>query len=622
VWRNLARLSSTGALKWSFELYLLCDELSYMLNWYYSRNSILKVLSSLRQLMTNAPSPLDPSLKTALNALDEINAKTVKYDDKEFRYELIPILDLVRSHNKKAIVSFTSGAPKAEARLQAQVAVLARLAAADGPIETPDYEAATYLLAQGSDLKNDLEPIRGHWKRSYDRLNRESKRKIPVLVLGKHGKTRTKWVKDPVPRSKIFWEIPDFRDVEYHIAWIRLRERARFPGFEDVVSEIRNGFRDGILAEGGTTLSDLRRLSVDLWQIVRTSRLSRDIDSALASFLDRITQLQSPEGYWRISLLSRSGRRTEKRDVLATAAFSFMMLVTGHNVDHAHVASEWLLTQQHDHHWSDKFGWNVLATCLASLAIHLSGSDPGGYLLNDACSWLLKQQHKTGEWMDKQGASSSIITVLVLDVLNLILYHKTPTFAMKRGENDKTSRYLPDIMGSIDKSNQLTSSIVGFKLFKDVDPPLVASLGAGLQHPCQNQQELSQLITDLNKLLIEGLDKSAITQKYPCVELQTTLDSILYLLQTQFGAKQDSCDKIGRAYRVLRDLRTWAQHRVDSKTRQKVQKAFDEIGAEYPSAADATSQWSSLWRKVLDFVKRNFVFTIREVIEISKKAET
>jgi hypothetical protein len=193
---------------------------------------------------------------------------------------------------------------------------------------------------------------------------------------------------------------------------------------------------------------------------------------------------------------------------------------------------------------------------------------------------------------------------------------------MKTDENDKAPRYMEDIMGSIDKSNQLTSSIVGIKLFKDVDPPLVASLSAGLQRPCQNQQEFIQLITDLNKLLVEGVDKSGIKEKYPDVELETTLDAILHLLQTQFGAKQDSCDKIGRAYRVLRDLRTWAQHRVDSKTRRKVQKAFDEIGAEYPTAAYVTSQWSSLWRKVLDSVKRDFVFTIREVIETSKKIST
>jgi hypothetical protein len=198
---------------------------------------------------------LDPNLKPALSALDEMKVRALKYDDKKFRYELIPTLDLIRSNAEKAIVSFASGAPKAEARLEAQVAALATLADADGPIETPDYEAMTYLLTQGRDLKNELEPIRRHWKRSYDRLERESKRRTPIAVLTKRGKTRTKWVKDSVPRSKIFWAIPDFRDVEYHIAWIRLLERARFPGFEDVVSEIRNGFRDGILAEGGTTVS-------------------------------------------------------------------------------------------------------------------------------------------------------------------------------------------------------------------------------------------------------------------------------------------------------------------------------------------------------------------------------
>jgi hypothetical protein len=592
-----------------------------MLNCCYNRNSILKVLSSLRELMTNAPGPFDPSLKTALSGFHGMKVEALDYDDEEFRHKLSPTLDIIRSNVEKAIVSCATGVPKAEARLEAQVEILAILAGADGPIEAPDYEAVTYLLSQGRDLKNELELIRGHWKRSYDRLERESKRRTPVLVHTRSGKTRTKWVKDLVPHSKIFWKIPDFRDVEYHISWIRLLERARFPGFEDVVSEIRNGFRDGILAEGGTDVSDLRRLSVDLWQLVRTSCLSRDIDNALAFFLDRITQLQSPEGYWRIPLHSRSGtRRAEKPDVLATAAFSFMMLVTGHNTDHARLASKWLLTQQRHQNWSDRFGWNVLATCLASLSIHLSELDPGGYSLNDACRWLLEQQRKTGEWMDKDGVSSTIITVLVLDVLNSVLYHKTPTFPMKT--DDKTPRFLEDIVASIDKSNQLTSSIVGFKLFRDVDPPLVASLSAELQRPCQNQQEFMQLITDLNKLLIEGVDKTSIKGKYPDVELEITLDAILHLLRTKFGAKQDSCERIGRAYRVLRDLRTWGQHLVDSKTRGKVQRAFDEIGAEYPTAAYVTSQWSSLWRKLLDAVERDFVFTIREVLEASKKTET
>ena len=609
-------------LKWSFELHLICSELSHMLNWRYNHISILKVLSSLKQLIISAPSPLDPNLQPTLSSLDEIKVRAPNYEDEEFRVEIIPTLDLIRSNAEKTIVSFASGVPKAEARLEAQVAVLAMLADADCPIETPDYEAVTYLLTQGRDFKNELDLIRRHWKRSYDRLERESKRGTPVLEFTKRGRTRTKWVKDSFPLSKIFWAIPDFRGVEYNVSWIRLLERARFPGFEDVVSEIRNGFRDGILAEGGTMVSDLRGLSVDLWQLVRTSRLSREIDNALAVFLDRVAQLQSAEGYWCISIPSRSGmRRTEKPDVLATAAFSFMMLVTGHNTDRAHLASKWLLTQQRGCRWSDRFGWNVLATCLVSLSIHLSELDPGGYLLNDACGWLLEQQRKTGEWMDKDGASSSIITVLVLDVLNSVLYHKTPTFPIKTEKNDKTPRYLADIMGSIDKTNQLTSSIVGIKLFKDVDAPLVASLSVELQHPCQNRQEFIQFITDLNKLLIEGVDKSGIKEKYPNVKLETTLDAILHLLQTEFDAKQDRCEKIDRAYRVLRDLRTWAQHRVDPKTRRKVQKAFDEIGAEYPTAADVASQWSSLWRKVLDSVRRDFVFTIREVIETSKKTE-
>jgi hypothetical protein len=552
--------------------------------------------------------------------LDAAKANTSqrKYADKEFTHDIIPTLDLVRSSTEKTIVSFENGVKKAEARLEAQVAVLAMLADADGPIETPDYEAVTYLLTQGRSYRDELERIRQHWKRRCQYVERENKRKMPVHMITEHGATRTKWVKDPFPSSKLFWAIPEFRDVEYIIPWVRLLERAEFPEFKDVVSEIRNGLRDGDLAVGGTIASELRSISLDLWQIVRTSHLSDEIDGALALFLARVTELQSPIGFWSTVISSKSGvRRTEKPDVLITAALSFAMLITEHYTDHAQRAVKWLLTQQRNYNWSDIFGWNVLATCLASLSVYLSGLDSAGCSLDDACRWLLLAQSKTGEWKDEDGISPSISTVLALDVLNLIHYRKTPSFQIKTHESGQVPRYMLDIMGSIDKSNQLMSSAVGFKLYKDIDASLAVGLSAELQHPCQKQQDFIPFITDLNKLLIEGVNKGDIGEKYH-TQFQSTLDAILHLMRVEFAATQDSCKKISRAYGVLRDIRRWTEHRIDAKARQDIQEALNQIGAEYPIAADSASQWSSLWERVLECAKNDFVFTIREVMEASK----
>lgn len=275
-----------------------------------------------------------------------------------------------------------------------------------------DYETAIWLSRHG--------------ERLFDLVARE--RQVWIEARERHKKQLTPW--------KSFWVGRDQDEEFYPYYHLHFARHFNISGFEDVWDEVYAGYGETLIMEPEYHPYLLHLLTTD-------PTILEPLASHLVFACDRLSRLQSREGYWVQPSLS--GDRPSLPDTWFTACFALFILQFGGQKysDTIDRSVAWLQTRQAaDGAWYREFGpsatpeKDLVTTLIAAEVLHRTGVDPEKYAVGSAMNWVWSQQKPDGTF-------ATVLTDVYPTEIGLHVLRTTETIS-----SDASSNQLRPVKGS------------------------------------------------------------------------------------------------------------------------------------------------------------------------------